>query len=257
MDKMNNVLAQSQIARFMIIALGVIAIVASMKAIASILNPIFVAVLFAVLFDIPRAWMVKRGVAPGKALLITILGALIITLIFLVFLTGTFINLAGSLPEFEQQIQSQLDELGSMLNQYGINGDQLGDVAQGEQTNPLQVIGYVLGGVVSLLGSALLILIYAVFLLIEASGFSGKLNTAFKPSEPAYRYINDVTTNLRNFLVAQTQVSLATGAGVSVVLWLLGVEFALLWGFVAFLMNYIPYIGSILAAVPAVIVAFI
>jgi AI-2 transport protein TqsA len=58
-------------------------------------------------------------------------------------------------------------------------------------------------------------------------------------------------------LVAQTQVSLVTGIGVTAALWVLGVEFALLWGFVAFLMNFIPYIGSILAAIPAVIVAFI
>jgi AI-2 transport protein TqsA len=100
-------------------------------------------------------------------------------------------------------------------------------------------------------------LVYAIFLMIEASGFSDKLNAAFKPSEPAYRYLSTVTTNLRNFLVAQTQVSLVTGVGVTLALWVLGVEFALLWGFVAFLMNFIPYIGSILAAIPAVIVAFI
>lgn len=241
----------------MVIVLGVIGIIAGMKAIASILNPIFVAVLFAVLFDIPRAWMVKRGMSPGRALLITILSALLITLIFLVFMAGTFINLTASLPEFRQQLDAQLAELGALLNQYGIKGDQFGEVAQSDQTNPLKIIGYVLSGVVSLLGSALLILIYAIFLLIEASGFSAKLNAAFKPSEPAYQYLKEVTINLRNFLVAQTQVSLVTGTGVTIALWLLGVQFALLWGFVAFLMNYIPYIGSILAAIPAVIVAFI
>jgi AI-2 transport protein TqsA len=119
------------------------------------------------------------------------------------------------------------------------------------------VIRYLLGGLLSLLASAILILAYAIFLLIEVSGFPAKLNAAFKPTEPAYRYINEVTTNLRNFLVAQTQVSLITGVGITIILWILGVEFAVLWGFIAFLMNFIPYIGSILAAVPAVIIAFI
>ena len=144
-----------------------------------------------------------------------------------------------------------------MLAQFGLNADQLKSATQSDQTNPLNVIRYVLGGVVSLIGSAVLILVYAIFLLIEVSGFPAKLNAAFKPSEPAYQYISTVTTNLRNFLVAQTQVSLVTGASVTVALWILGVEFALLWGLVAFLMNFIPYIGSILAAIPAVIVAFI
>jgi predicted PurR-regulated permease PerM len=241
----------------MVIALGCIAIVAAMYAISSILNPIFIAVLFAVLFDIPRSWLIKRGMSPGRALAVTILGTLLLTLVFLIAMGSTFINLTASLPDYQQQIQSQLEELGAMLAQYGLDKDQFTSVAQDEQTNPLNVIAYVLGGVVSLLASAVLILVYAIFLLIEVSGFSAKLNAAFKPSEPAYRYITTVTTNLRNFLVAQTKVSLVTGTGVTVALWILGVEFALLWGFVAFLMNFIPYIGSILAAIPAVIVAFI
>jgi predicted PurR-regulated permease PerM len=257
MNNINNFLAQSQVARFMVIALGCIAIVAAMKATASILNPIFIAVLFAVLFDIPRAWLVKRGMSHGKALLVTILATLLITLVFLVFLASTFLNLTASLPDLSEQLESQLAELGAMLNQFGLRGDQLKEVTQDDQTNPLSIITYVLGAVVSLLASALLILIYAIFLLIETSGFSAKLNAAFQPSEPAYQYINTVTTNLRSFLVAQTQVSLVTGVGVTAALWLLGVQFALLWGLVAFFMNFIPYIGSILAAVPAVIVAFI
>jgi predicted PurR-regulated permease PerM len=254
---MTHFLAQSQVARFMVIVIGCIAIVTAMKAIASILNPIFIAVLFAVLFDIPRSWLVKRGMSHGWALTVTILGTLVLTLLFLLIMGRTFLNLSASLPEYQQQIQTQLAELGAMLEQYGIEEGQLGSAAQSEQTNPLNVIRYVLGGVLSLLASALLILVYAIFLLIEVSGFPAKLNAAFEPSEPAYRYINEVTTNLRSFLVAQTQVSLITGVGVTIALWILGVQFAVLWGFVAFLMNFIPYIGSILAAVPAVIVAFI
>jgi predicted PurR-regulated permease PerM len=195
-------------------------------------------------------------------LAVTILGTLLLTVLFIIFMGITFLDLTASQPDYQQQIQSQLDELGTMLDQAGISGDQLQTAAQNDQTNPLNVITYVLGGVVSLLGSALLILVYAIFLLIEASSFPAKLNAAFRPSEPAYQYINTVTTNLRDFLVAQTKVSLVTGASVTVALWLLGVEFALLWGLVAFLMvaflmNFIPYIGSILAAIPAVIVAFI
>ena len=57
--------------------------------------------------------------------------------------------------------------------------------------------------------------------------------------------------------MAQTQVSLATGVAVTISLLVLNVQFAVLWGIVAFFMNFIPYIGSILAAIPAVIMAFI
>ena len=254
---MNNFLAQSWAVRFMIIAVGIVAIVAGMRATASIINPIFIAVLFAVLFDLPRSWLIRRGMSSGLALGVTILGTLLVILVFLFLIGSSLLNLSASLPAFEQQLQTQLEALGEMLAQVGIQVDQLKTLAQSDSTNPLGVLRYALGGVASVLSSAILILVYAIFLLLEISGFPAKLNEAFNPSQPAYRYLSTVTTNLRSFLVAQTQVSLITGVGVTLALWVLGVEFALLWGFVAFLMNFIPYIGSILAAVPAVIVAFI
>jgi predicted PurR-regulated permease PerM len=241
----------------MIIVVGCIAIVAAMYVTSSILTPILLGALFAVVFDIPRSWLIRRGMSQGRALAVTILGTLLLALIAIVFLGITFVNLSASLPEFQQQIQPRLDELGAMLEQAGIDGDQLNDAAQNDQTNPLNVITYVLGGVLGLLGSVVLVLVYAIFLLIEVSSFPDKLNIAFKPSEPAYQYINSVTTNLRNFLVAQTKVSLATGTSVAVALWILDIQFALLWGLVAFFMNFIPYIGPVLAAIPAIIVAFI
>ena len=254
---MNDFLAQSWAVRFMVIAIGCVAIVAGMHTIAAILNPIFIAVLFAVMFDIPRSWLIKRGMSSGLAMTITILGALLLTLVFLMLMGRRLLDISATLPAYQQQLQIQLEALRETLAQFGVQVDQLKALAQADETNPLNVIAYVLSGVFSVLSGAVLILIYAIFLLIEVGGFSNKLRAAFDPMEPAYRYINTVTTNLRNFLVAQTKVSLITGLAITAALWLLGVEFPLLWGFVAFLMNFIPYIGSILAAIPAVIVAFI
>lgn len=254
---MNHFLSQSQVARFMVIALGCIAIVAAMYAASAFLNPIFIAILFAVILDIPRSSMVKRGMSQGKALLVTILGTLLLVVIATIFLGISFINLTASLPEYQEEIETQLEELTTMLNQAGIQVDDLATVAEDDQTNPLNVITYVLGGIVSLIGAAVLILVYSIFLLIEVSGFPDKLKAAFNPTEPAYKYTVSVTNSLRNFLVAQTKVSTATGVGVTASLLLLDVQFAVLWGILAFFMNFIPYIGSILAAIPAVIVAFI
>lgn len=254
---MNQPLEPSLAVRFMVIATGCVVIVAGMHAIAAILNPIFIGILFAVLLDVPRSWLKRKGMSDRLALAVTISGALLLTAIFF-FPIGTAVqNLSASLPAYQQQLHIQLEALGEMLAQSGIQVDKLKTLAQSQETNPLGVIRYVIGGVASMLSSAVLILVYTIFLLIEISGFPAKLNEAFSPSQPPYRYLNLVTANLRSFLVTQTELSLITGVGVTIALWFLGVEFALLWGFVAFLMNFIPYIGSIVAAVPAVIVAFI
>lgn len=254
---MNNDFFRSPVVRLMVIAASAVAILAGMHAIASILNPIFVAVLFAVLFSIPLSWLKSRGVPAALALTITLLGALLVAILFVVFMGRTILNLSANLPAYQQQLQTQLQALGAMLAQAGLQVDQLKTMAESDAANPLGIIRYVISGVGAVLASILLILVYAIFMLIEASGFPGKLSEAFNPSEPAYIYLNKVTGNLRSFLVVQTEVGLITGVGVTIALWLLGVQFALLWGFIAFLMNFIPYIGSILAAVPPVIVAFI
>lgn len=254
---MSNTLFQSHVVRLMVITASAVAILAGMHAIASILTPIFVAALFAVLFSIPMSWLKARGMADGAALGVTLLVVLVVVVLFLLFMGQTILSLRANLPAYQAQLQMQLQALGDMLRQAGIPVDQLNSVAESEASNPLGVIRYVMTGVGSILASAILILVYAVFLLIEASSFPGKLSQAFNPSEPAYIYIRKVTSSLNSFLVAQTTVGLITGLGVWVMLWVLGVQFAFLWGFVAFLLNFIPYIGSILAAVPPVIVAFI
>lgn len=254
---MSDTLIQSQVVRLMVISASTVAILAGMHVIASILNPIFVAVLFAVLFSIPMSWLKRRGMSGGAALGVTLLVVLVVVVLFILVLGQTFLSLRANLPAYQAQLQTQLQALGDMLRQAGIPVEQLNSVAQSESSNPLGIIRYVMAGIGSILGSAILILVYAVFLLIEAASFPGKLSQAFNPSEPAYIYIRKVTGSLNSFLVAQTTVGLITGLGVWLMLWLLGVQFAFLWGFVAFLLNFIPYIGSILAAVPPVIIAFI
>jgi predicted PurR-regulated permease PerM len=254
---MNNGLFHSPVLRLTIIAACVVIVAAGMRAIASILNPIFVAVLFAVLFSIPMSWLKSRGMSNGLAMGLTLLGVLVTTVVVIIMIGNALLNLNANLPLYQEQLQTQLQALGDLLAQAGVNVEQLRSVAESDATNPLGVIRYIIGGVSSILASAFLILVYAVFLLIEAAGFGGKLREAFDPSEPAYAYLKKVTTNLNSFLVAQTLVGLITGVGVAIMLWLLGIQFFLLWGFVAFLMNFIPYIGSILAAVPPVIVGFI
>lgn len=254
---MNDMLFQLHVIRLMVIAASTVAILAGMHAIASILNPVFVAVLFAVLFSIPMSWLKKRGMAAGPALGVTLLVVLVVVILFVMLMGRTLLNLNANLPLYQAQLQTQLQALGGMLTQTGIPVEQLQTISENDASNPLGVIRYVMVGVGSILASALLIFVYAVFLLIEASSFPGKLSLAFNPSEPAYIYLRKVTSSLNSFLVAQTTVGLITGLGVWVMLWALDVEFAFLWGFVAFLLNFIPYIGSILAAVPPVIIAFI
>jgi predicted PurR-regulated permease PerM len=107
------------------------------------------------------------------------------------------------------------------------------------------------------LTNAFLILITVVFILLEASGFPAKLRTALRNPDESIGHFQKITENVKHYLALKTLLSLGTGFCVTMLLLFLGVDFAILWGIVAFLMNYIPNIGSILASVPAILLAFV
>jgi predicted PurR-regulated permease PerM len=96
-----------------------------------------------------------------------------------------------------------------------------------------------------------------VFILLEASSLPGKIRAAIgKPDSPLSQY-NDVIKNVNKYLGIKTLISLGTGFTVFLWLIILGIDFPILWGLLAFLLNFVPNIGSLLASVPAIILALI
>jgi predicted PurR-regulated permease PerM len=96
-----------------------------------------------------------------------------------------------------------------------------------------------------------------IFILLEAASFPAKLQ-AIKGAPDASLsrweyFLNDV----KQYMAIKTWVSLATGILIAAWVAILGVDFPLLWGLLAFALNYVPNIGSIIAAVPAVLLALV
>jgi predicted PurR-regulated permease PerM len=108
-----------------------------------------------------------------------------------------------------------------------------------------------------IVSNTMLILLTVVFILLEASTFPKKLRTAFGDHPETQKRYRLIVERIRSYLVIKTAMSLLTGTLIAVWLWLFGVPYAGLWGMLAFLLNYIPNIGSIIAAVPALMVAWL
>ncbi len=108
-----------------------------------------------------------------------------------------------------------------------------------------------------LLGNTFLILLMVIFILLEASTFTKKMRDAFTRTDDMAKRAQQIVNSIQHYIVIKTWVSLATG--ILVVIWLkfLGVNYAPLWGLLAFLFNYIPNVGSFIAAIPAILIAWI
>ena len=88
-----------------------------------------------------------------------------------------------------------------------------------------------------------------LFILAGCGGLKNKILKAFSQenAEKISKVINNISTRVRQYLTTKFLVSLLTGTLFGLILWLFGVEFPLFWGFLAFLLNFIPNVGSFIA----------
>ena len=115
----------------------------------------------------------------------------------------------------------------------------------------------VLSGLGSMLTNAFLILLTVIFMLMEAGSFGKKLKTAFPGPNNTIGTFESVTSSINRYVGLKSLVSLGTAILVMIWLAILGVDYPVLWGVLAFFLNFVPNIGSIIAAVPAVLLALV
>ena len=121
----------------------------------------------------------------------------------------------------------------------------------------MRLAARMLSGLGAVLTNSFLIIITMVFILLEASSFQAKLQKAFGDVSDTMSKYQSFADGVKRYMMIKALVSFGTGLVVALWLMVLGVDFPLLWGLLAFLLNFVPNIGSIIAAVPAVLVAYL
>ena len=231
-------------------------VVAGMRAAEPILVPFLLSVFIAIISAPLLFWLQKKGIPTPFALLIVIAGVVGI-IIGMIALIGTSIDdFTRSLPAYKTRLGELSAGFLAWLAGIGIviPAEQLGD-----SFDPGKLMDLVAGGLSrlgGLLKNTFLILITVIFILLEGSTFPNKLRLAFGPGAH-FEHFDNFRVTVNRYLAIKTISSLVTGLVIAAWLAILGVDFPLLWGLLAFLLNYIPTIGSIIAAVPAVLLALV
>jgi len=118
-------------------------------------------------------------------------------------------------------------------------------------------VGSAFNRLIGTLANAFLILLTVAFILLELTSFGDKLQRLVHDPADALSSFGAFSTTLNRYLVIKSLLSLATGVVISMVLFLIGIDYPLLWGIIAFVLNFVPNIGSIIAAIPAVLMGLI
>ena len=248
---------RSRVSRILLTAASFIIVVAGMQAASSILVPFLLSMFIAIICAPPLFWMQRKGVPNALAVLSIVVGIIVVGLLLATFAGTSVNNFSQSLPGYEKRLREMTSLVVSWLNHVGleVSGPVLTDYLNAGKA--MKMAANTLAGLSGLLTNVFMILLTVSFILLEASGLPRKLSAALSDPDGSMAQFKDFTESLNRYLALKTLFSAATGMAIGVWLAVLGVDFALLWALMAFLLNYVPNIGSIIAAVPAVLLALI
>jgi predicted PurR-regulated permease PerM len=110
----------------------------------------------------------------------------------------------------------------------------------------------------SMMGDFFVLIIFWLFMIMGKKQFEERLKTAFKDKKNVIENtINSINTQLQSYIIIKTITSFTTGLIVTIILWLFGIDFAIFWGLLTFILNFIPNIGSIIATLFPIVIALL
>lgn len=247
----------SSAARTLLVAAAFVIVVAGMQAAASLLAPFLLSIFIAVIAAPPMRAMSRRGFPDWLALLVVVLGLVAVGSIIAVLVTGSVDGFKANLPEYQRRLQLLTGELVHWLDHFGIHVPTQALQTYMDPGKALGMAGELISSLSGVLANAFLILLTVTFILFEASGLPAKLRLALRAPEQSTARLEQMLESVNQYMGIKTLTSLGTGLAVWGWLSVLGVDFAVLWSLMAFMLNYVPTIGSIIAAVPAVLLALV
>jgi len=237
---------------------AVIVIVYGMQAASVLLVPFLLAVFLALITVRPMLWLQNHKI-PSVAATLLIVVLMMLLLAIVGGIVGTSIaDFTAALPTYQARLDNIVQGLVTFVA--GFLGDDTSLTDVGELIDPGWAMGMaanILNALQDVLTNTFLILFTMVFILLEASSMGVKVQAAFGQSAATFERPRQFLNNLGRYMGIKTIVSMATGLTASLVTWWIGLDFPLLWGMLAFLFNYVPAIGSIIAAVPAILMALV
>jgi AI-2 transport protein TqsA len=238
------------IAAFIIIIAGVIFA-------KSIINPFLLALFISIICMQPISWLEKKKTPKWLARFIVILGLVLLFSGFAFLIGGTLSSFSSNVSKYESTLTTISNSFVHFLNEKGfrIPKDQVSTLIQPARI--LEFTASAVNEVLNMMGNTFLIFLIILFILMEFGSFPVKVKAILIGSDESVSYFSTITQKLRRYLGIKTLLCLLVGILIYAALLIIGVEYALLWALIAGLMSYIPNIGSIIAAIPAVLFALV
>src|SRR5215210_2062720 len=252
-ETITTALRQPSFLRVVLVLAATVVVFTGMRLAAPILDPILFAVVLALLFSPVYAWLRRHRIPTPLALVIMLVGLTLLFLAIAGILGVSIARFSGDIGSYTGKLNDQLDNIQSLTKSLGVSKADLHKALS--PTALTGAIGAILSGVADFLSNLFLILIIVLFLLAEGPAMMNRLRASTGEDHPQVARLTVFGHSVIRQLGLRAIVNLVTGAGVTVLLLVLRVDFPLMWGVLAFFLSFIPWIGLPLAVAPAVVLA--
>ena len=236
---------------------GIVVIIAGMMHFRPVLIPFMLAVILAVICSGPIAWFQKKGLPEWLAILLVMILMCGIAMLALLVVGSSVKDFTQNLPAYEDKLSQQMEQLYVLLGNKGVQlkGKGLDDIL--DPASAMKYAGTLLSDLGNLLANGFVILLIVIFMLFEASGFPAKLKAIYGEDDSKLLMLQKFNNSVKQYMFIKTLVSLVTGVLAALSLIVIGVDYPVMWGMIAFALNFVPNVGSIIAAVPPVLLAVV
>lgn len=239
-------------------AAAAIVLAAGIQAAAWLLGPAFLALVIVIVVSPVEQRLRARGVPGWLSTLALVLGVYAVVLVLVVVLLVSVAQLATILPRYAAEADVLLAGVTGQLRDLGVGPGQLRLMAGALDVGRLVgVIGGLLAGLTGLATNLVFLFSLMLFLSIESTEASARMGAIAADRPHIAAGLGRFAASTRRYLVVTTVFGLLVGAVDTVFLALLGVPLAALWGLLAFITNYIPYVGFWLGVLPPALLALL
>jgi AI-2 transport protein TqsA len=243
--------------RVLITGASMVVVIAGLRAAGPILVPVLFSAFLAVLAIPPVKWLQAKRLPDWLAVTIVFVGVIGGFTIVSMLMGNSIASFSDNLPEYEARLTSMTASWVSWFESHGVEISTAALLEQIDAGQAADLAGALVASVGSMLSDTAFVLLTTAFIMAEAAGLPRKLQAALGDPDADIERFGGIVADIQVYLSLKTKISLVTGFLAWVLCLAIGVDYPVLWGVLAFFLNYIPTLGSIIAALPPVLLGFV
>ncbi len=235
----------------------IVIIIAGLKVASEIVVILFLAIFISSIFSTLLRFLESKHI-PRLFSYLLVIGLFVLISLLLAYIVNISLkDFISNLPQYEKQLQSVVVNIVALGESYGFKIDKNMVLEALNFKSFFGITTDLIGSIGTFLSKFLLIVIGVAFILAESKSFEKKTRAIFKQNSEELEHFKLFSHNIQKYFLVKSTTSFLTGAIIAIGLIFFDIDYPILWGVIAMLFNFVPVVGSIIAAIPAVLLSLV